>query len=107
MLFYQGRSRYIGIFNTLDDAVLANQIARDTLPKLEGVELPQEEIKLNIQRAKDAVAIALSGIGSNDEEDSRVDGEDSGKEQIDSIEPEKTPPLGVAKQGRKWVSLHA
>ena len=123
MFNYQGRSRYIGMFNNLDDATLANQIARDMLPRSEGIELPQEEIKSNIQRAKDAVTMALSGICSNGESESGDDESTSEEKQIDPMEPntdsiprrkgkyseqndvsESRPPSGVSKQGNKWVS---
>jgi hypothetical protein len=60
---YQGRSRYIGIFDAKDDAVAANVVARRTLEStLKSKDLTKDEIERNIQMARD-VARDCSTIG--------------------------------------------
>jgi len=51
---YQGSQRYIGTFPTLEQATLANDIARDVFEKDEGLELSAEECERNIKLAKEA-----------------------------------------------------
>ena len=53
-IVYQGMRRSIGTFNTLDDAVLANKIARGIL-KAESGQLSAEHAARNVQAAKDAI----------------------------------------------------
>lgn len=51
---YQGSQRYIGTFPTLEQATLANDIARGVFEKDEGLELSAEECERNIKLAKEA-----------------------------------------------------
>jgi len=61
-IVYQGKRRSIGTFNTLDDAVLANEVARGML-KAESGQLSAEQAARNVQSAKDA--IKASGVVTN------------------------------------------
>ena len=61
-IVYQGKRRSIGTFNTLDDAVLANKIARGML-KAESGQLSAEQAARNVQSAKDAIKAA--GVVTN------------------------------------------
>lgn len=53
-IYYQGRQRYIGIFLTLEQATLANEIARNMIEKDKGLQLSAEECERNLKLAKEA-----------------------------------------------------
>jgi len=61
-IVYQGKRRSIGTFNTLDDAILANKVARGML-KAESGQLSAEQAARNVQSAKDAIKAA--GVVNN------------------------------------------
>ena len=57
-VFYQGSSRGIGTFQTLEQATLANEIARNMIEKDKGLQLSPEECERNFKLAKDTALTA-------------------------------------------------
>ena len=55
-VYYQGSNRSIGAFQTLESAILANEIARSMLKKDKGLQLSAEECQQNIKLAKEAAS---------------------------------------------------
>jgi len=55
-VYYQSSLQYIGTFQTLEQATLANEIARSMFKKDEGLELSDEECQRNIKLAKEAAS---------------------------------------------------
>ena len=53
-VFYQGKERNIGTFETLESATLANEIARNMLKKSKGLQLSTEDSERNFKIAKEA-----------------------------------------------------
>ena len=53
-VYYQGRSRCIGSFQTLEQATLASEIVRSMLEKDKGMHLSAKECERNIKLAKEA-----------------------------------------------------
>ena len=54
LIYYQGTQRYIGTFQTLEQATTANDIARGMLEKDKGLRLSSEECERNVKLAKEA-----------------------------------------------------
>ena len=62
-VFYQGKDRGIGTFQTLEAATLANEIARNMLKKSKFLQLSTEDSERNFKIAKEA---ALAGVPANE-----------------------------------------
>jgi len=61
--YYQGSSRKIGTFQTLEQATTANEIARSMLKKDKGLQLSAEECQQNIKLAKEAaLTTVMTGV---------------------------------------------
>lgn len=74
MIAYQGKSVYMGRYNTLEQATLVNTTARKILTVDEGAKLTHEEIDSNIKSAKEAVSNAISGLNNDGD---ATEGQDS------------------------------
>mmetsp|Transcript_18632 Transcript_18632/g.40320 ORF Transcript_18632/g.40320 Transcript_18632/m.40320 type:complete len:1336 (+) Transcript_18632:219-4226(+) len=62
---YQGKKRYIGLFDTRDQAASANKIAREMLKKTNHSKLTDGEIERNFQSAKEAALNSESWLGDS------------------------------------------
>jgi len=60
IIWYQGKDRSIGTFQTLEQATLANEIARGVLKKDKGLKLSAEESERNFKLAKEAALKKVS-----------------------------------------------
>ena len=56
-LYYQGRTWYFGTFQTLEQAILANEVAWSMLKKDKGLQLSTEKCERNFKLAKEAALI--------------------------------------------------
>lgn len=61
-LYYAGKSRYIGVFDTREKACLAYEISREVLKTDKGEDPKPSEIEANINLARKA---AFAGVGKN------------------------------------------
>jgi len=90
---YQRKRCVMGTFHTLDEAVLANRIARSMLITERGVYLSGEETDINIQSAKEAITAA--GITASNQ---------SGQQSSKDIDYSS---VGVYQTvSGSWVSVH-
>lgn len=61
-LYYSGKSRYIGVFDSREKAALAYEIAREVLKEDKGDgPLPQEVIDKNVSLARQAAFAGVNG----------------------------------------------
>ena len=61
-LYYAGKSRYIGVFDSREKACLAYEISREVLKTDKGEDPKPSEIDANINLARKA---AFAGVGKN------------------------------------------
>jgi hypothetical protein len=61
-LYYAGKSRYIGVFDSREKACLAYEISREVLKTDKGEEPKSSEIEANINLARKA---AFAGVAKN------------------------------------------
>lgn len=64
-VYYQGSNRSIGTFQSLESATLANEIARNMLKKVKGLQLSFEECEQNVKLAKEAALADVPDIFSS------------------------------------------
>jgi len=62
-VYYQSCLQYIGTFQTLEQATLANEIARGMLKKDKGLRLSPEECEQNVKQAKEAASASCAKRG--------------------------------------------
>lgn len=108
-VYYQSCLQYIGTFQTLEQATLANEIARGMLKKDKGLRLSPEECEQNVKQAKEAASASCAKRGQGRPKKAKTN-EKKGTAKRGRGHPKKvnsTPPAGTHhSDANRGVSVH-